>query len=164
MSAYFLSSLLWTVAGLIVGYVIGSAGSAGSPYSAPRGTPVARSRTDIVVGFVLVILAVISVATMSVSVNQQQRVVECQTQFNEAFTGALAERTEAAAQERAANADERAAQRELLDVVLDPHADQPTRQAAIEKYRASLAETDETLAEADANRSENPLPVRPRCE
>lgn len=148
MSTYFVSSLLWTIAGLVVGYTIGAAGN--QPHFVPRETLVARNRADVVVGFLLIILAVISVATMSVSLNSQARVVECQATFNQAFADALTERTNAAAQERGA-------QRALLNSMLDPNATGESRRAALETY-------DRVLAEADANRSENPIPARPRCE
>lgn len=149
MTAYFLSSVLWTLAGLAVGYSIGSAGNQPQRV-APRENRVARSRTDVVVGVLLLILAVISVSTMSVSLTSQERVVECQARFNEAFSNALRERVDAANQERAA-------QRQMLSAVLDPNGTRETRLAALESY-------DKSLAEADTNRSENPLPDRPRCE
>lgn len=147
---YFVSSVLWTMAGLIVGYVIGSAGSHPQQKAPTRETSVARSRTDVVVGVVLLILAVVSVSTMSVSLSAQERVVECQSRFNEAFSNALRERIDAAK-------NERGAQRDLISAMLDQNASPDTRRQALETY-------DQKLAEADTNRSENPLPDRPRCE
>lgn len=175
MTVYVVNSLAWALMGLLLGYLVGRSAShleevrsAMTPPTPPPADPDApepaarttwwarfpRAATDGVIGAVVVILAIVSVAVMAVSVSAQQTAIEraersiaCQTRFNEAYSAALTERTEAARVERAA-------QRDLL---VNTRSGDPTAlDAAINRYLAQLAE-------ADQRRAANPYPVDANC-
>jgi hypothetical protein len=150
---YTLLSLFWTLAGLVCGYTLGAAGRA-----------TANPPPEVVVideppppwwrrhlfgsrllGVALVVLALLSVVIGAVYVDRQSEIVTCQNQYNRAFATAWAQRNEAAARERDG-------QRQLLDAALGPNRDRIALTEAYERYRA-------LLAEADAQRNANPLPV-----
>lgn len=151
MTGYIVSSILWAIAGLIVGYVLGRGGCLNADLPKEPGVPpTQRSKTDMLIGFAVVGLALASVIVMTVSLSRQQRIVDCQTEFNTHFVAALGERSDAAAEERAA-------QRALLTAVLDSRGHPQAQEAAIQNYLRNLAD-------ADRSRSDNPLPERPRCE
>lgn len=97
-----------------------------------------------VLGAVLMALALASVVTMTVYVQRQARIVQCQADYNEAFR-------EASVQLQAAGRSERDAQRKLLSAT--PTTPQERQQA----LRAYL----DTLAAADEVRAEHPLPTAP---
>lgn len=178
MTVYVVNSLAWALMGLLLGYLVVRSAThleevttAMSPASPPP-DPAApdpestrpprtvwwarfpRPAADRVIGAVVVILAIVSVAVMAVSVSAQQAAIEraerslaCQTQFNEAYAAALTERTEAARVERAA-------QRDLLT---NTRSEDPAAlDAAISRYLAQLAE-------ADQRRAANPYPADPDC-
>lgn len=173
MTAYVISSLAWALLGFVVGWAIGRVTRAAAlieeaamtePTEDPPPVRVTwwarvsrRPTADQLLGLVVVILAVASVIVMAVSVSAQQAEIEraqqsikCQTRFNQAFAGALNERTAAAARER----DGQAA---LLDaIVLEPR-DRARTAEAIKIYRAQLED-------AKAQRAANPLPEQPSCE
>jgi hypothetical protein len=171
MTAYVLTSILWALAGLIVGYFLGRAGKIANASvveaivdddTEAQGAPPARRglwricfTTDRVLGFSVILLSIVSVVVMALSLQNQQRLlagqdaaVRCQTQFNAQFISALRERNEAAAQERSA-------QRELLTTP-NPTRDPAISLAARDKYLAALAQV-------DARRDAHPLPDRPAC-
>jgi hypothetical protein len=169
---YVLLSLFWTLAGLAVGYWLGRLGRLEALVSTPPDpaepgglpapeavlvseevTVVNRGRVmDRVLGLVLVVLAVLSVASSVVFISKQQESIDrqaataaCQNAFNRATAASTVERAEAAAKERQG-------QRQLLAVSFNPSTTPSERVAAYQSYLA-------LLAEADAQRSANPLPV-----
>lgn len=98
-----------------------------------------------IVGAILVVLAVGSVAMMSAHVRRQSAIVSCQADYNEAFRSALGVQQQA-------GRIEREAQRTLLS---SPAATTPeARRAALQTYLDSLDE-------ADQLRSDHPLPTKP---
>jgi hypothetical protein len=161
---YVVLSLFWTLAGLGVGYWLGRAGRLEALMTTPpTETPVVavvldpaatkRRKRDYVIGLVIVLLAVASVASMSIVLTQQQRyierqsaVVSCQNAYNRANSEAYAERAAAAAKERAG-------QRALLQAAFSPTQDRAAAYAAYQQYLA-------LLGQADEQREANPLPVQ----
>lgn len=144
MTTYVLNSAMWALAGLIVGYLLGQLGRRALRPGEPM--PARFTRADHVLGLIVIVLALASVIVTAVSVHRQQQLIECQTNYNRAFTSALSERNEAAARERAA-------QRELLTSTA---TDQAGWTAVRQRYL-------DVLAQADAQRNANPLPEDPRC-
>lgn len=151
-----LLSLFWTLAGLCVGYCIGRAGrlAAESEPEMTKQEPHGRRPGRAVrlgsqiFGALLVVLALSSVVLGVAYVSRQSAVVRCQNEYNRAFAVALTERNEAAAREREG-------QRHLLAAAFRPPEEiNPGELAAA--YQAYLA----LLAQADAQRNANPLPVQ----
>lgn len=140
--AYVWASALWAIAGLISGYVLGRAGSNMAEKATLR-----RTISDTWLGIILVMLALVTVLGLTISNQQTEARIRCQTQFNSAFISALEERSAAARSERQA-------QRDLLTAVAVPRADIPE---ALSRYRVSLDR-------ADAERSRNPYPAINQCE
>lgn len=161
---YVLLSLFWTLAGLAVGFWLGRAGRLEALVSTPEPVeavvvlesavpPSKRKAREWVLGLVLVVLAVLSVSSMSVVLSNQQAyierqsaVVECQNAYNRANSAATAERADAAAKERAG-------QRAILQAAFSPTQDRAASYAAYQQYIA-------LLAQADSQRAANPLPVQ----
>lgn len=152
---YTLLSLFWTLAGLVCGYTLGAAGrAADSPEAVMTDDEAAapppwwrrHNLGSRLVGVVLVTLAVLSVLIGAVFVDRQSDIVECQNAYNRRFAEVLVERNEAAAREREG-------QRQLLAASLGPERN---RAALDDAYRQYLV----LLAEADAQRKANPLPVQ----
>lgn len=164
-----LLSLFWSLAGLAVGYWLGRAGRLEALVTTPPAegaTPAAvvvlesaspapskRKAREWAVGVVLVVLAVLSVASMAVVLSKQQAyierqsaVVECQNAYNRANSAAAQERAEAAAKERAG-------QRQLLEAAFSPTQNRAATYAAYQQYLA-------LLRQADSQREANPLPVQ----
>lgn len=148
---YTLLSLFWTLAGLVCGYTLGAAGRAATQEAVMVAAPpppwwrrhMIGSR---LFGAALVVLAVLSVLLGAVYVDRQSDIVACQNEYNRRFSAALAERNEAAARERDG-------QRQLLDAALGPNRDRAALGEAYRQYRS-------LLAQADAQRNANPLPVQ----
>lgn len=155
MIGYAISSILWALGGLIVGFLLGRGGQAFPRAGGlelpkqPAPPTVNRFRTvltfDRLVGWVIIVMAVVSVATVSYTVSRQQQLVTCQADYNSAFSAALKERTEAAAADRQA-------QRDLLTGMVTAR-DPATSRALIDAYLHKLDE-------ADNQRDDNPLPQR----
>lgn len=160
VAAYVLASVIWGLAGLIVGFLLGRARPVyvmEVPMTVPAtATPADPSppRTgwrrwinfDRIIGAAVVLLAVLSVSFLAVTINRQEAAITCQSAFNERFIAALRERSDAATTERAA-------QRDLLTAVITPG---DNARAAIQRYL-------DGLAAADAQRDATPLPDRPDC-
>lgn len=154
---YVLVNLFWTIAGLTVGYYLGRAGR---PTESETAVPEhhhwrAGMLGARLFGVFLIILAILSVVTAAVVLSAQQRyidrqtaIVACQNDYNRRFAETLTERNEAAAREREG-------QRQLLQASMVPR-DQRDPQAVADAYAQYLA----ILAEADAQRNANPLPVQ----
>lgn len=169
MIGYAISSILWAVGGLVVGFFLGRSGQVFPVVSPARGTEVAAKRFtdtdgevtdttlqrlggslrfDRVVGWVIIVMAIISVITVSYTVSRQQQTLTCQADYNAAFVAALDERSEAAAADRQA-------QRELLTGMVAAR-DPATSRTLIDSYLRKLDA-------ADNQRDRNPLPQRPIC-
>lgn len=162
--SYVISSIVWAVAGLVVGFYLGRAGRLAQtnpevPVEPDPLPPTRRRRLTFeqILGAAVVLLAVVSVVVMAVTltrqqdaINEQRGAVACQAEFNARFASALRERTEAAASERRA-------MRNLLDVILNPAASREERAGALTAYR-------DGLAAADSQRAASPLPLQPSCE
>lgn len=103
---------------------------------------------DRIVGWLVILLAVLSVLTVSYTVSRQQQVVTCQADYNVAFVAALKERSEAAVTDRQA-------QRALFSGVVQAK-DPVSVRKLIDDYLAALDA-------ADDRRDEHPLPERPIC-
>jgi hypothetical protein len=171
MIGYVISSLLWAVGGLVVGFFLGRSGQVFPIIDPKRGPKLPAHqpasdgsdgavtdrrlhrlggslRFDRVVGWVIIVMAVISVITVSYAVSRQQQAVTCQADYNAAFVAALNERSDAAAADRQA-------QRELLTGMVIAR-DPATSRTLIDAYLRKLDD-------ADDQRDENPLPQRPIC-
>jgi hypothetical protein len=152
--AYVLSSALWSLGGLVVGYVLGKVAGRRQALviiEAEQGKEAAivapATRTDIGIGVLVIVMAVVSVAVTAVSTARQSAQVDCQAKFNQAFSSALTERVEAAAQERAA-------MRQLLTAALAGDR--------VNGRNYTVAYLDQLKA-ADAKRDANPIPEHPAC-
>lgn len=159
MTAHVLLSLGFSLAGLAVGYWLGRAGRLRrGPWKVepmPRLEEQPPHRGPRLLGIALVVLALLSVAVMAISVGQQRALVEreavvaaCQNEYNRQFAAALAQRNDAAAREREG-------QRRLLEASFRPREERDPDEVAA-AYQQYLA----VLAEADAQRDANPLPVQ----
>lgn len=158
MIGYAISSILWALCGLVVGFFLGRSGQTTPTSNPPRGAELSTDsntrgflgslRFDRIVGWVIIVMAVVSVITVSYTVSRQQDVVTCQADYNMAFVAALKERNEAAATDRQA-------QRELLTGMVTAR-DAATSRLLIDTYLRALDQ-------ADNRRDESPLPERPTC-
>ena len=148
---YVLSSALWALGGLVCGYLLGRAvGKAKFPESLEEEPmPYRATRMDNLLGILLITLSVISVVTLAITIGRQEAQVQCQTTFNQTFTAALRQRTEAANTEREG-------QRNLLAVALNPDSSPEERRQATQRYY-------DALVAADAQRQDNPLPDTSEC-
>lgn len=136
--SYVFTSLAWSLCGFLAGWLLGGLGRdlIGAPL---------HLWTERVIGIVVVILAVVTMVT-SVSVNARlENVISCQAAFNANYRQALADRNEATNQERDA-------QRKLILSITQGGNDQQ----ALTEYLDALNAT-------NANRAENPLPLRTNC-
>lgn len=154
MIGYAISSILWALCGLVVGFFLGRSGQA---VNRTRGAELSETTAhrfrdsvafDRLVGWVVIVMAVISVITVSYTVSRTQQVVTCQADYNAAFVLAFDERSQAAAADRQA-------QRELLTGMVTTR-DPATSRTLIDTYLRKLDE-------ADNQRDDNPLPQRPVC-
>lgn len=152
MIGYTISSILWALGGLVVGFLIGRGGQTNRSANVATETTTHRFRDyltfDRIVGWVIIVMAIVSVATVSYTVTRQNQSVTCQADYNTAFVAALKTRTEAAAADRQA-------QRDLLTGMVTAR-DPVTSRALIDAYLRKLDE-------ADNQRDDNPLPQRPAC-
>lgn len=152
MIGYTISSILWALGGLVVGFLIGRGGQTNRSANVATETTTHRFRDyltfDRIIGWVIIVMAIVSVATVSYAVNRQQQAVTCQADYNTAFVAALKTRTEAAAADRQA-------QRDLLTGMVTAR-DPVTSRKLIDQYLHKLDE-------ADNQRDDNPLPQRPAC-
>lgn len=156
MIGYTISSILWAMGGLIVGFLLGRGGQtvrsvevASDDVTTPAVHRFRDSLTfDRIVGWVIIVMAILSVATVSYAVTRQQQAVICQADYNAAFSAALKERNDAAAADRQAI-------RDLLTGMVTAR-DPVTSRALIDTYLRKLDE-------ADNKRDDNPLPQRPAC-
>lgn len=167
MIGYAVSSMLWALGGLVVGFLLGRGGQS-TPVTRteiaevadlPPGTEAVTISTtkqwfrnsltfDRLIAWVIIVLAVGSVVTMSYTMNRQQQTLTCQAGYNEAFVAALEERSTAAAADRQA-------QRVFLTGIATARTPEQSR-AQMENYLRALDQADE-------RRDDNPLPQRPAC-
>lgn len=100
------------------------------------------------VGIILVALSIASVIFVAVQTVRLSDATDCQSQYNDAYTTAIQERSSAARKERAA-------QRELLLTLLGGQVTPEQGRAAFDKYL-------KILDQADQARDEAAIPTR-RC-
>lgn len=155
VSTYFLASILWSVAGFIIGFV---AGKLGAKYQLEHHMKNDNNKSWYVrflekvtlqsaFGVVILILIAVGMTSVVQGNARLEQVVKCQTAFNQEYTKGLQARSDAAASEREA-------QRELLAVTNDPASNDEQRSQAIDNYVV-------TLNQADQQRRENPIPSLP---
>ena len=148
-TSYVISSALWSVAGLAVGYIAGLVTAARCQREhVPEGMPPPhqQQRFGRAIGVLVLVMAVVSVCTAAVTIDRQSALVACQTEFNQRFVASLEGRAASATQERAA-------QRTLLT----------TQYTTPEAWQVAKAAYLQALDRADAYRDANPLPEQPRC-
>ena len=102
----------------------------------------------------LVILGCLVVSSIFQGVYTLTSVRE-QRQVNECYQGQVDQLLSAILVGRQATAQDRAAQLAMLNTILDPESDQPTRRKAVEDWRQALVQGDQT-------RSSAPIPTQ-RC-
>ena len=125
------------------------------------------SAPNLIVGIVLVLIAVLSVAASTVAITQQQAQVDCQTRYNEAFAAALTERTNAAGEVREAFRAVTDAMRRVIATVAILQNRPPSQEneaqfiGALDNYLKVTAEYDRQLAKSEQQREQNPLPPPP---
>lgn len=160
MITYLMHSGAWSLAGFLLGWMLGVIGrhaQEGRTMPSHQQPPRPRSARDRgfiverVAGIALVVLAAVTLITAAVSARQLQTVTECQTRYNVQLGHLLDNRSASAVKLRDA-------QREFITALAAPDAgfeDQATKDAFL-RYRAAL--------DADAaNRQRNPVPDPPNC-
>jgi predicted DNA repair protein MutK len=116
-----------------------------------------NKRRNLLMGVALILIAVGSVVTAALSNIQQDRVTECQTNYNIAFSTILAQRAQAANQDRQVT-------QELLSTVAnltlaDPP---PAREEAQKQFTRALTKYRNTIAANDEFRQAHPIPEPPK--
>lgn len=154
MIAYIVHSLLWSITGFVVGWFAGRLGRDVHTLKEtvmpehPRPWYRRRISRDALFGIVIVVLAVLTVASSVLATWQLSAATQCQEQFNNQYRAALEVRSDAAARVRAA-------QRTFIQAIserpADPQQAALQRQAAISTYLAALDD-------ADRRAGENPIP------
>jgi hypothetical protein len=163
VTAYTISTILWTFGGIIVGFVIGfvvrgivvrrapaalvTEDGAEAPLPppsspAPRATPARLARMDVL----RAVLGVALLVLVGYTVWQQTSEATCQHAANQTFQAALALRAEAARQSNDA-------QRTFLTSLARPDATPADKAAAMARYL-------DALNAQDAAQAANPLVVR----
>ena len=161
-ASYVISNLLWSIAGLALGYVAVLAlvfaagfvlgfhtGRATVPRadSFPTGDQLMpRLRFDRIIGVVVIVLSLVSITAAAITIHRQSEQVACQTRFNQAFAASLEQRAEAATKEREA-------QRVLLTGTY----------TTPEEGAAARLQYLRALDDADDQRAASPLPPQPVC-
>lgn len=171
---YVVPSLAWGLGGLVIGYWLGTmtrevhelrealVAEQDAHYETRHGSPPdgdrrsghdrrRGSRMNYLIGAVLIVLAVGSVTFTALESQERNRVTECQSNYNLAFSRALNERVKAAQKDRAAI-------RELVQTVAQSRSDGGAIDAAFQRFL-------DATAEADGIRRNNPTPPFPlkRC-
>lgn len=166
MTFYVVHSLAWSLAGFILGWVLGQFGrevrqigrevreierrEIGEPMPEPE-PRWKRPQIEHIVGIVVVILAAITMVTAVASAARLQSVTECQSHFNTTYRNALAERTESTAKVRQAQ----------VDMVVELGA--PGSDLNSPEVRKYLNIYRDVLRQDDQARLANPLPPTVRC-
>lgn len=113
-----------------------------------------------VVGWVVLAAAIVALVVAAVTGIQQARYARCQAGVNEALIQVQTARADAAEQDRQSDRDESAATAELIRTVFTAESRQATIDAYA-AYRVTLDEISAKRAEAEKQRTENPLPAPP---
>lgn len=157
MTAYIAQSLVWSLAGFILGWVLGRLGRGVQemeevlmPQQARRPW---RSRVspERVIGAVILVLAAVTMVTSVVAVNRLQTAAECQSRFNDIYRRALIERSESTSEVRSKQAQLATALAAENASLADPNVKQSLR-----IYLDAIT-ADET------SRKANPIPDNVRC-
>lgn len=149
-TGYLVSSLVWIAVGFGGGYAFGRHLDGRRDVTDPAPAPPRRDRLlRWVRRNALGVLALLVVAATGALYAQQSvalsRATECQAAYNQAYVLALKERSDAAAEERQA-------QRTLLATILANPGNHEVGRRALDDYLASLAR-------ADSEREQNPIPT-----
>ena len=157
--------LAWSLAGFLLGYLLGRAGreihEVKEAVVTDTQCPTESRRRPGVFGFVqtqwfgaiLIILAVATVSVSGYTLNKQGRLLDCQTAYNIAYADALKERTMAAGTDRQAT-------RDMVGTIAGIEAVPAEQRRGV--YQSALTKFLTTTANADAQRNRNPLPSA-RC-
>lgn len=159
--AYLMHSAAWSLAGFLLGWLLGHLGRRISnleevvsmpPSSRPAHRPGRSPFTwERVAGVVLVVLSAVTIITAATSAHQLQRTTECQTAYNVALRDLLGQRTESTQRVRQA-------QRDFIAALAAPGVETlDEARPALDRYRGAI--------EADAAaRDRTPVPAAPNCE
>lgn len=112
------------------------------------------------VGILVLGLAIVSLIWSTVTGVQSFQYARCQAGVNEALVQTSVARAAAAEQDRDSDRDESAATAELIRTVFEVQTP-AERIAAYTAYRKALDEINARRAEAEAQRTQNPLPAPP---
>ena len=168
--AYLSCSLAWSLCALVIGYATGFiVGRATQKLEATKEAEVSDTQPtpppkrdylaflDVVqtrgFGAIIFVLAVATMAVAGYTLTKQGDLLDCQTAYNQAYSNALQQRTEAAAADRVATRDMVAT---IAGIESVPAADRR------EVYQNALATFLTRTKTADAQRMANPLPSA-RC-
>jgi hypothetical protein len=148
------SHALVGVSCLLIGVVIGRLSSS---------NPSIDSKTTFSLRIGLIILGILSVIGVMIGVLNYSKATDCQTQFNSDYTVALKQRQAAAESDRQGLRQLTSSTIVMLDILLNPKSDIPTRTKAVADWRDAYTTYNEFLKKADETRGQNPLPDRPEC-
>lgn len=142
---YLAESLAWTAVGFIAGYLAARMTRDLNTLAHQRPRHV---NGHLVLGVVVAVLGVLTVAQAYVSTRATERLTECQQRYSNEFADALDARA-LSAQRAQRSLDN------LIRTLADPDAGQADRRAAVRAYLASRDE-------AETQQQRNPLPPAPR--
>ncbi|MGH3993501.1 MAG: hypothetical protein ACRDSN_13695 [Pseudonocardiaceae bacterium] len=159
-AAYLVSSALWSVGGLLVGYGMGrvvrdveqvhaAVTTEDPPSRHPVRGPRRRPRGQTMIGVLVLVVAVGSTIGYARATADLAAVTECQTRVNEQFRAALTARSDAAGAELAAKLP-------MLQTMADT-GDLAASRAAIRAYLVSVIDL-------EAARTRSPLPPPASCQ
>lgn len=155
---YATESVAWAAVGFLLGYVTAAAvrGRVRPPQPQRQHTPEAapqRPAAQRLIGVVVVLLGVLTVAQGIAANRATERVVECQTRYANGFADSLEARTQAS-QRAQRSLDE--LMRSVGSNLANPNADQSVR------VREAIGDYLRSRNQAERERAQNPYPPPPR--
>lgn len=152
MITYLMHSGAWSLAGFLLGWLLGQfgrrvLGDHDDGVVVMKRRPITVER---LLGAVMVVLAVVTLVTAAIAARQLQDATACQSRYNVALEAVLEART-------LSTTHMRQAQREFIAALSTPDAiENPKTRAALDRYRAAIEHDDQV-------RTQTPLPDPPAC-
>lgn len=118
---------------------------------------------DFFISLGMVLLALVSLAGLTVAIFQYREATTCQAEYNKNFTSAIVERQSATDSDRAASRALAQGTLDMLNTILNPASNTDQRKGAVEQYREVYQDYLKSSQESDVTRKLNPLPIIPSC-